>query len=161
MYYPTHLCLSQTQALKSHTSNYIELPLLDTATSISEALETLHEAGTASNPQHDMYICSRGSFVCTSSAGRATDFEGGSRTVLPTSAFHKHWLSEGIPASWDFRIHQTHSDAVLQMPPDVQLLGTSNNTHVEVIAQGGAALVLSRSQHDKGPPAQIIWATCT
>ncbi len=50
--------------------------------------------------------------------------------------FGQHWATKDLPPDWEFRIHETHSDAVTKMPQQAQLLGSSKITDVEVISQG-------------------------
>ena len=69
-------------------------------------------------------------------AARATDFEGGARTIMTNRNFSQHWAAKDLPPDWEFRIHETHSDAVTKLPQQAQLLGSSKITDVEVISQG-------------------------
>ena len=91
-------------------------------------------------------------------AARATDFEGGARTIMTNRNFSQHWAAKGLPPDWDFRIHETHSDAVTKMPQQAQLLGSSKVTDVEVISQGDWFLGL---QVKGGTPRlsvqQVVW----
>ena len=50
--------------------------------------------------------------------------------------FSQHWAARGLPPDWEFRIHETHSDAVTKLPQQAQLLGSSKITDVEMISQG-------------------------
>lgn len=70
-------------------------------------------------------------------AGRASDFEGGPRTLTPTAAFFDQWFvksdcfAKDHPDDWKFNIHETHSDVVTSMPPDVTLIASSEITYCE------------------------------
>jgi len=69
--------------------------------------------------------------------GRASDFEGGPRTLTATSAFFDQWFvkpewfAKDHPDEWRFNIHETHSDVVTSMPPDVTLIASSEFTYCE------------------------------
>eukprot|EP00891_Asterochloris_glomerata_P006097 jgi/Astpho2/6097/Aster-04044 len=76
------------------------------------------------------------SIVLGGMTARATDFEGGARTIMTNRNFGQHWATKDLPPDWEFRIHETHSDAVTRMPQQAQLLGSSKITDVEVISQG-------------------------
>lgn len=73
-------------------------------------------------------------------AGRASDFEGGPRTMIATSAFFSQWFvqpekfARDHPDDWRFNIHETHSDVVTSMPPNVTLLASSEFTYCEVMS---------------------------
>lgn len=70
-------------------------------------------------------------------AGRASDFEGGPRTLKATPAFFDQWFvkqdvfAKDNPCDWKFNIHETHSDVVTSMPPDVTLIASSDLTYCE------------------------------
>lgn len=70
-------------------------------------------------------------------AGRASDFEGGPRTITATKAFFDQWFvqpdlfARDHPDDWKFNIHETHSDVVTSMPPDVTLVASSKVTYCE------------------------------
>ena len=103
-------------------------------------------------------------------AGRAGLFEGGPQTMNVTPAFFDQWfvtpsgLSQDNPEDWKFNIHETHSDIVTSMPPDVTVIASSEKTrcegivykeqflglqgHPEFTADFQAALIEYRLQHD-------------
>lgn len=72
-------------------------------------------------------------------AGRASDFEGGPRTMKATPAFFDQWFvkpswfDKDRPDDWKFNIHETHSDVVTSMPPDVTLIASSGFTYCEAM----------------------------
>lgn len=87
-----------------------------------------------------------------------------------TPAFFDQWfvkpsgLSQDKPEDWKFNIHETHSDIVTSMPPDVTVIASSEKTrceaivykeqflglqgHPEFTADFQAALIEYRFQHD-------------
>ena len=79
-------------------------------------------------------------------AGRASDFEGGPRTLTPTAAFFDQWFvksdwfAKDHPDDWKFNIHETHSDVVTSMPPDVTLIASSEITYCEGMTHKDFAL---------------------
>jgi len=71
-----------------------------------------------------------------SSAGRASSFEGGPRTMKVTPAFFEQWFvksdwfDKDRSEDWKFSIHETHQDV---MPPDVTLIASSGFTYCEAM----------------------------
>ena len=84
-----------------------------------------------------LQACLRLQHHLTLHAGRASDFEGGPRTMKLTPAFFKQWFvkpdwfAEDRPGDWKFNIHETHQDVVTSMPPDVTLIASSDFTYCE------------------------------
>jgi len=72
-------------------------------------------------------------------AGRASDFEGGPRTMKVTPAFFEQWFvksdwfDKDCAEDWKFNIHETHQDVVTSMPPDVTLIASSGFTYCEAM----------------------------
>lgn len=80
--------------------------------------------------------------------GRASNFEGGPRTMNVTPAFFEQWFvkpdwfAKDHPDNWKFNIHETHQDVVTSMPPDVTLIASSGFTYCEIMTHEDSFLGL-------------------
>ena len=60
--------------------------------------------------------------------------------LLP-SFFAKSYAAQ-LPQTWKLNIHETHRDQVLELPPNAELLATSEETPLEIWEVGGNVLAV-------------------
>ncbi|KAK9806223.1 hypothetical protein WJX72_005924 [[Myrmecia] bisecta] len=63
-------------------------------------------------------------------------FEGGARTLKTTPAFKQQWFAEAFPHGWEFKLHETHNDRIMEVPDAISVLAYSENTPVQMCCSG-------------------------